>query len=117
MSHFAQIDENNIVIQVCTGSNSDPNRDEGYQLLVDTFGGRWIKTSYNNSIRKNYAGIGYRYDEERDAFIPPKPFESWFLDEETCNWKPPIDRPEDENIYKWNEESQTWDKVSKEQNG
>lgn len=99
MAHFAQIDENNIVIQVVVTDNNDLNGDEGYQWLIDTFGGRWIKTSYNTignvhrlggtPLRKNYAGKRYFYDEQRDAFIGPKPYPDWILDEETCVWKVP----------------------------
>jgi hypothetical protein len=88
MSNWAEINENNIVIRVTVGDNNDPNNDEGYQWLIDNLGGTWIKTSYNNSIRKNYAGIGYRYDEVRDAFIPPKPeVGNWILNEDTCLWE------------------------------
>lgn len=98
MSHWAEIDENNKVIRVTVGNNNDP--DEGYQWLIDNLGGRWIKTSYNTiggvhtqggtPLRKNYAGIGYTYDEARDAFIPPKPTnEEWVLNESTCLWEIP----------------------------
>lgn len=73
MAHFAELDENNKVIRVLVTDNNDPNGDEGYQYLVDTFGGRWIKTSYNGSIRYNFAGIDFIYDPIDDAFIPPKP--------------------------------------------
>jgi hypothetical protein len=86
MAHWAEIDEQNIVLRVTVGDNNDP--DEGYQWLIDNLGGTWIKTSYNANIRKNFAGIGFTYDEERDAFIPPKPTVGEFVfDEETCNWK------------------------------
>ena len=96
MAHWAEIDENNIVLRVLVGDNNDP--DEGYQWLVDHLGGTWIKTSYNTKggvhelggtpFRKNYAGKGMIYDKTRDAFIPPKPQEEgdWVLDEETCLW-------------------------------
>jgi hypothetical protein len=91
MAHWAELDENNIVLRVTVGDNNDPAGDEGYQWLVDNLGGIWIKTSYNANIRKNFAGVGYTYDSVRDAFIPPKPEDtekvSWVLDEETCNWK------------------------------
>jgi hypothetical protein len=91
MAHWAELDENNIVLRVTVGDNNDPAGDEGYQWLVDNLGGTWIKTSYNANIRKNFAGVGYTYDSVRDAFIPPKPEDtekvSWVLDEETCNWK------------------------------
>jgi hypothetical protein len=89
MSHWAEIDENNKVIRVTVGDNNDPAGDEGYQWLLDNLGGTWIKTSYNGNIRKNYAGIGYSYDEDRDAFIAPKPDchpDLITFDEETCRW-------------------------------
>jgi hypothetical protein len=89
MSHWAEIDENNKVIRVTVGDNNDPAGDEGYQWLIDNLGGTWIKTSYNGNIRKNYAGIGYTYDETRDAFIPPKLSchpDLVTFDEETCRW-------------------------------
>jgi hypothetical protein len=73
MSHWAELDENNKVIRVTVGDNNDPNGDEGYQWLIDNLGGNWIKTSYNNSIRFNFAGEGYSYDSIDDAFIPPMP--------------------------------------------
>jgi hypothetical protein len=73
MSHWAELDENNIVIRVLVGDNNDPNGDEGYQWLIDNLGGTWMKTSYNGTIRFNYAGIGYLYDSVDDAFIPPMP--------------------------------------------
>jgi hypothetical protein len=87
MSHWAEIDENNKVIRVTVGDDNDPSGDEGYQWLLDNLGGTWIKTSYNGNIRKNYAGIGYSYDEARDAFIAPKPSESHILNEDTCQWE------------------------------
>lgn len=99
MSHWAQIDENNIVINVTVGSNDEP--DEGYQWLIDNLGGTWIKTSYNTyggvhklggtPLRKNYACVGYTYDAVRDAFIPPVPVDDvsqYVLNEETCLWEP-----------------------------
>lgn len=103
MSHWAEIDENNVVIRVLVGNNDDPNGDEGYKWFVDNLGGRWIKTSFNTvggvhlrggiPFRKNGAAIGFTYDEERDAFIPPKPpfGESWILNEETCLWEEPLE--------------------------
>ena len=89
MSHFAEIDENNKVLRVTVGDNNDPAGDEGYQWLIDNLGGTWIKTSYNNRIRKNYAGIGFTYDEVRDAFIAPKPDNAIGFDEDTCRWITP----------------------------
>ena len=88
MAHWAEIDNDNKVIRVLVGDNNDPAGDEGYKWLVDNLGGRWIKTSYNSNIRKNFAGIEFTYDEQRDAFIPPKPEEGdWILNEETCLWE------------------------------
>jgi hypothetical protein len=86
MSHWAEIDNNNLVLRVVVGDNNDPAGDEGYQWLIDNLGGTWIKTSYNNNIRYNYAGIGYTYDEVRDAFIAPEPKDHLGFDEETCTW-------------------------------
>lgn len=86
MSHWAEINEDNLVIRVLVGDNNDPNGDEGYKWLIDNLGGTWIKTSYNGNIRKNYAGEGFTYDETRDAFIPPKCHEEATLDENTCQW-------------------------------
>ena len=120
MSHWAEIDENNIVIRVTVGDNNDPAGDEGYKWLIDNLGGRWIKTSYNtkkgihllggNPLRKNYAAIGFIYDENRDAFIAPKPFESWALNEETCQWEAPTPRPAD-GFYVWDEPTLSWKEV------
>ena len=88
MAHWAEVDQNNVVLRVTVGDNNDPAGDEGYQWLIDNLGGTWIKTSYNGNIRKNFAGIGYTYDQTRDAFIPPKPEEgNWVLNEDTCIWE------------------------------
>ena len=86
MSHWAEIDNTNTVLRVLVGDNNDPAGDEGYQWLIDNLGGTWIKTSYNGKIRKNYAGVGYIYDETRDAFIEPQCHDIAVLDEETCRW-------------------------------
>lgn len=110
MAHFAKLDENNIVTQVLVTDNNYPN--EGYDWLIETFGGKWVQTSYNARIRKNFAGIGYTYDEQRDAFIPPKPFKSWTLEEETCNWVAPKPYPTDEKIYVWDETAQDWKEIN-----
>ena len=96
MSHFAKI-ENNIVTQVIVAE----------QDFVDTQQGQWVQTSYNARIRKNFAGIGFTYDFQRDAFIPPQPYPSWTLVEDTCQWEAPIQMPTD-GYYKWDEASQTW---------
>ena len=84
MAHWAELDENNIVLRVTVGDNNDP--DEGYQWLIDNLGGRWIKTSYNNKIRVRYAGIGMSYNERLDAFIPIKCHDEATLDDVTCDW-------------------------------
>lgn len=84
MSHWAELDSNNKVIRVTVGDNNEP--DEGYQWLLDNLGGTWVKTSYNNNIRKRFAGIGMTYHERLDAFIPPKCHDLAILDEETCLW-------------------------------
>lgn len=112
MAHYAFLDENNIVTEVITGRNEweiiDGISDwEAYYEL--TRGQRCVRTSYNGNIRKNYAGIGFSYDEGRDAFIPPKPFPSWILNEESCLWEAPISYPEDGLMYEWNEELGDWE--------
>ena len=106
MSNFAELDENNVVIRVLVGDNNAPN--EGLDWLQENLGGTWVQTSYNANIRKNYAGIGFIYDEQRDAFIAPKPFDSWVLNEETCKWQAPIAYPTDGLIYKWDETNVAW---------
>ena len=106
MSHFAEIDGNNTVLRVLVGDNSMPN--EGYDWFIENLGGTWIQTSYNGNIRKNFAGIGFTYNEELDAFIPPKSFDSWILNEETALWEPPTPYPNDGGIYSWNEADLSW---------
>lgn len=117
MAHFAKLDGNNIVIFVTVGRDEDNE-----QELTERTGDVYKQTSYNTvggvhllggtPFRKNYAGIGYTYDEQRDAFIPPKPFNSWTLDEDTCQWKAPVSYPTDEKFYVWNETNQTWEEVT-----
>jgi len=111
MAHWAEIDENNLVVRVTVGSNDEP--DEGYQWLLDNLGGTWVQTSYNRTIRKNYAGAGFAYDENRDAFIPPQPYASWVLDEDTCLWVAPIAYPA-EGVHVWDEEAGDWVEVTDE---
>ena len=114
MAHFAKLDENNKVLEVHIVANAaiDANNEEesGVAFLTEWSGGysNWKQTSYNGKIRKNYAGIGYTYDSTRDAFILPKPFDSWVLDEETCQWKAPIAQPNNEKMYSWNETELNW---------
>lgn len=110
MSHFAELDENNVVIRVLVGDNNAPN--EGYDWFVENLGGRWVQTSYNGNFRVHFAGVGFTYDEKLDAFIPPKPFESWVLNEQTCLWDPPISYPDDDKLYTWDEPSQSWIEVT-----
>ena len=128
MAHFAKINPEGIVTNVIVAEQ------EFIDSFVDTEPGRFIQTSYNTiggvhytalpeggrvasadqskALRKNYAGKGFTYDEQRDAFIPPKPHASWILDESTCLWVPPVAMPEDLNAYTWNEQTQSWDVVS-----
>lgn len=108
MAHFAELDDNNLVIRVLVVSNELEQR--GAEFLANDLGlgGKWIQTSYNAKFRKNFAGVGFYYDEELDAFIAPKPFDSWILDNETCQWKAPIPYPNDNLIYYWNEEKGEW---------
>jgi hypothetical protein len=127
MAHFAELNENNVVLRVLVVDNGQEDR--GHEFLSDDlgFGGRWEKTSYNTragihynsetnepsldqtkAYRKNYAGIGFTFDETRDAFIPPKPFESWLLNEDTCGWDAPIPKPA-EGLWNWNEEMLSWE--------
>lgn len=90
MAHWAELDDNKKVIRVTVGDNNDPAGDEGYSWLINNLGGRWVQTSYNANFRKNYAGVGFTYDEQRDAFIPPKPEKgNWVLNENTCRWEQP----------------------------
>ena len=105
MAHWAEVDENNIVLQVTVGDNNEP--DEGYQWLIDNLGGIWIKTSYNNNIRKQYAGIGYTYDSVADVFIVPKPYPSWTLNN-NHDWQAPVPKPTDDKEYSWNEATTSW---------
>jgi hypothetical protein len=116
MAHFAEV-KNGVVTQVIVAE----------QDFIDTLPNptEWVQTSYNTHagkhllggtpLRKNYAGIGFTYDAERDAFIPPKPFESWILDEETCQWEAPIPLPQDDNQYEWDQETVSWKIILEEE--
>ena len=111
MSHFAKVN-NGVVVQVIV---AEP---EFFETFVDTSPGEWIQTSYNTyggqhlsggtPLRKNFAGIGFTYDKDKDAFIPPKPFASWTLNEETCLWEAPVAMPQDGKVYLWNESTTSW---------
>ncbi len=125
MSHFAELNEDNIVLRVVCGNENSIYNDEGLQDIINVLGGRWMKTSYNAiggkrrnpntgeitnepGFRKNYASVGFKYDADRDAFIPPKFYDSWILNEETCLWESPVPYPNDGNRYTWDEESINW---------
>ena len=110
MSHFAEIDKNNIVIRVLVGDNSLPN--EGHDWFVENLGGRWIQTSYNANFRNKFAAIGDKYDEALDAFISPKPFRSWVFNEKDLNWESPIPYPEDGKEYRWSEFDLDWIEIN-----
>lgn len=112
MAHWAEVDETGLVLRVTVGSNDEP--DEGHQWLIDNLGGTWLQTSYNGTIRGNFAGVGFTYDEALDAFIPPKPYESWVLDEATYSWVAPIPYPEDGKDYTWDEDAGAWVEVVNE---
>ena len=98
MAHFAKLDSNNIVTEVIVAEQDFINSG----VVGDSF--LWVQTSYNGNFRKNYAGIGMTYDKTRDAFIPPQPYASWTLVEDTCQWNPPITHPDDDRMYTWDED-------------
>jgi hypothetical protein len=121
MAHFAQLDENNVVTQVIVVSNADTADANGVEkesigvaFCEKLLGGTWKQTSYNGNFRKNYAGIGYTYNAEIDAFVPPKPYASWVLDEDTAQWNAPVPMPEDAGTgeppkqYRWDEDATNW---------
>lgn len=119
MANFAKLDENNNVISVIVVNNNviTFNGYESEQFGIDFLSNLlnynlWKQTSYNANFRKNYAGIGYYYDEQRDAFIPPKPYPSWRLNEDSCIWESPIPYPNDGNNYIWNEETGNWEQIN-----
>lgn len=113
MAHYAFLDDNNIVTEVIVGiDETEMIEGKDPEAWYGEFRGqRCIRTSYNANIRKNYAGIGFYYDEARDAFIPPKPFESWLLNEDTCRWEAPIPYPTDGVMYTWNESAGDWEAI------
>ena len=121
MAHFAELGENNVVLRVIVVANSDTADAEGNEVEAigaefcrNLLGGTWKQTSYNGNFRKNYAGIGYTFDSARDAFIPPKPFNSWVLNETTCLWEAPVALPQDAGtgdppkFYRWDEDTVNW---------
>ena len=105
MAHFAEIDQNNVVVRVLVVDNFLEQRGEDFLANDLGLGGRWVQTSYNNNFRKQFAGIGFIYNEEADVFIAPKPFNSWILDE-NYDWQAPVARPGER--YRWDEESLSW---------
>lgn len=120
MAHFAQLNANNQVLQVIVINNQElinsagvEDENLGIAFCQQLFGPStlWKQTSYNGNFRKNYASVGYTYDAGRNAFIPPKPYNSWVLDETTCQWKAPIPMPQDGNMYMWNEDTQSWEQA------
>jgi hypothetical protein len=118
MAHFAELDENNVVLRVIVVSNADTSDAHGVEkeyigaaFCERLFGGRWKQTSYNGNFRKRYAGMGYTYNELHDAFLPPKPYPSWVnLDPNTLDWIPPVPEPapEEGKIHIWDELTRTW---------
>lgn len=122
MAHFAELDENNVVLQVIVINNNELLDDEGQENEVkgvefcnSLFGhNNWIQTSYNNNMRKQFAGVGYTYDDVNDVFISPQLYPSWSLDE-NYDWQPPTAMPDDDKKYEWNEETQTWDEITTEE--
>lgn len=118
MAHFAQLDENNVVLQVIVVDNKDTADANGVEkehigaaFCEKLLGGTWKQTSYNGNIRKHYAGIGYTYNESIDAFVAPKPYASWVLNEETAVYEAPVAQPSpvEGKSFAWNEETQSWD--------
>jgi murein DD-endopeptidase MepM/ murein hydrolase activator NlpD len=119
MAHFAELDSNNVVLRVIVVANADTASADGTEkeyigaaFCERLLGGTWKQTSYNANFRKNYAGQGYTYDAQRDAFIPPQPYPSWTLDEATCQWNAPVAMPTDGKFYSWDEATQTWIEVT-----
>lgn len=118
MAHFAELDDQNVVVRVVVVSNAElldrhgaEQESLGVRFCQQLFGGRWVQASYNASIRKNFAVSGFLYDADRDAFIPPQPYASWLLDEDTCRWKAPIPMPDDGKNYAWDEPTTSWIEV------
>ena len=118
MAHFAEIDENNVVTRVIVVANkdtADANGNEvesiGVAFCQKLLGGNWVQTSYHGNIRKNYAGIGYTYQADIDAFVPPQPYPSWVLNPDTAQWEAPVPMPTDGKMYSWDEATQSWVEV------
>ena len=119
MAHFAELDANNMVLRVIVVANKDCSDASGVEkehigkaFCERLFGGNWVQTSYNGNIRKRYAGVGYTYRTDLDAFITPKPYPSWTLDIDTADWKAPKPMPTDNKMYSWDEDAQNWIEVT-----
>lgn len=118
MAHFAELDNNDIVLRVIVVSNADTSTPDGTEVesigvafCQRLFGGNWRQTSYNNKFRVRYAGIGYSYNTQLDAFIPPKPYPSWVLNNTTADWEAPVPYPTDGKVYFWDEGTLSWQLV------
>jgi hypothetical protein len=112
MAYFAKVDENNIVTSVLSVPDSQEHRGQEFLANDLKLGGTWIQTSYNNKIKVRFAGIGYEFNEELDAFIAPKPFNSWVLNKGTCKYEAPKPYPVDNKDYNWNETTQEWIEIN-----
>jgi hypothetical protein len=122
MAHFAELDENNIVTRVIVVDNQDTLDENGNEVeeigiafCQNLLGGRWLQTSYNGKFRKHYAGVGFKYDTDLDAFIAPKPFASWVFNSQTYNWDAPSPMPQDGKGYYWDEATLSWVEVLPQQ--
>jgi hypothetical protein len=111
MAHFAEIDNNGTVLRVLVVGNDQEHRGQDFLANDLGLGGTWVQTSYNNNIRKQFAGVGFKYDADADVFIAPQPYDSWTLDD-NYDWQAPLAKPDDENMYNWNEENQEWEIVN-----
>lgn len=119
MAHFAELDANNVVLRVIVVGNKDTSDANGVEkeyigaaFCERLFGGTWKQTSYNGNIRKNYAGIGYTYLADIDAFVPPQPYASWTLNNDTAQWQAPVAKPADGKMYSWDEATTSWVEVA-----
>jgi hypothetical protein len=119
MAHFAELDANNVVLRVIVVSNSDTSDANGVEkehigaaFCERLLGGTWKQTSYNGNMRKRYAGIGFTYNSALDAFVPPKPYPSWVLNNTTADWEAPVAKPDDSKVYNWDEATLSWVEVT-----
>lgn len=124
MAHFAELDANNVVTRVIVVGNKDTSDANGVEkeyigkaFCERLYGGNWVQTSYNGNIRKNYAGIGFTYNSDIDAFVPPKPYASWVLNNDTAQWEAPTPMPDDGQLYSWDEATTSWELIPAEPAG